>query len=132
MIEQRISNLLSTEEIFNTHKVPYEVQNFARRLTLQVKLWKETGKKLSFTLYINITYKKKIQVISRTFVHSCCFFVNTYITIVRTLLSLLRIPIFCHFGSTSFVLPIRPKNSILNRDRRVEDLEEIQNQTAIR
>ena len=37
-----------------------------------------------------------------------------------TLLSLLRIPIFCHFGSTSFVLPIRPKNSILNRDRRVQ------------
>ena len=37
-----------------------------------------------------------------------------------TLLSLLRIPIFCHFGSTSFVLPIRPKDSILNRDRRVD------------
>jgi hypothetical protein len=28
-----------------------------------------------------------------------------------TLLSLLRISIFCHFGSSSFVLPIRPKNS---------------------
>ena len=36
-----------------------------------------------------------------------------------TLLSLLRISIFCHFGSTSFVLPIQPKNSILNRDNRV-------------
>ena len=36
-----------------------------------------------------------------------------------TLLSLLRISIFCHFGSTSFVLPIRPKNSILNRVIRV-------------
>ena len=39
--------------------------------------------------------------------------------ITNTLLSLLRIPIFCHFGSTSFVLPIRPKDSIINRDRRV-------------
>ena len=39
---------------------------------------------------------------------------------VGNLLSLLRISIFYHFGSTSFVLPIRPKNSILNRVIRVE------------
>ena len=26
---------------------------------------------------------------------------------------------YSHFGSTSFVLPIQPKNSILNRDNRV-------------
>ena len=29
-----------------------------------------------------------------------------------TLISLLRISIFCHFGSTSFVLPIRPEYGI--------------------
>ena len=44
---------------------------------------------------------------------------NASTNVQCTLLSLLRIPIFCHFGSTSFVLPIRPKDSILNRDRRV-------------
>ena len=38
---------------------------------------------------------------------------------IGTLIPLLRISIFCHFGSTSFVLPIRPKNSILNRVIRV-------------
>jgi hypothetical protein len=27
-----------------------------------------------------------------------------------TLITLLRVPYLCHFGSTSFVLPIRPKN----------------------
>ena len=35
------------------------------------------------------------------------------------LITLLRKPIFCHFGSTSFVLPIRPKYGILNRVIRV-------------
>ena len=30
-----------------------------------------------------------------------------------TLITLLRIPYLCHFGSTSFVLPIQPKYSIL-------------------
>ena len=39
--------------------------------------------------------------------------------ILLTLITLQRVPYLCHFGSTSFVLPIRPKNSILNRDRRV-------------
>ena len=47
------------------------------------------------------------------------FWVMTF-GICTTLLSLLRIPIFCHFGSTSFVMPIRPKYGILNRDRRVK------------
>ena len=37
-----------------------------------------------------------------------------------TLIPLLRISIFCHFGSTSFVLPIRPKDGILNRGIRVQ------------
>ena len=32
---------------------------------------------------------------------------------LTTLIPLLRISIFCHFGSTSFVLPIRPKDGIL-------------------
>ena len=36
-----------------------------------------------------------------------------------TLIPLLRISIFCHFGSTCFVLPIRPKDGILNRGIRV-------------
>ena len=36
-----------------------------------------------------------------------------------TLIPLLRISIFCHFGSTSFVLPIQPKDGILNRGIRV-------------
>ena len=31
-----------------------------------------------------------------------------------TLITLLRIPYLCHFGSTSFLLPNRPKYSILN------------------
>ena len=35
--------------------------------------------------------------------------------LVSTLILLLRISIFCHFGSNSFVLPIRPKDGILNR-----------------
>ena len=30
-----------------------------------------------------------------------------------TLITLLRIPYLCHFGSTSFVLPIRPKNRVM-------------------
>ena len=36
-----------------------------------------------------------------------------------TLMSLLRISIFCRIGSTQLILPIRPKNSILNRVKRV-------------
>ena len=36
-----------------------------------------------------------------------------------TLITLLRIPYLCHFGSSSFVLPIRPKYGILNRVIRV-------------
>ena len=38
---------------------------------------------------------------------------------VITLITLLRIPYLCHFGSTSFVLPIWPKYCILNRVIRV-------------
>ena len=30
----------------------------------------------------------------------------------HTLITLLRVPNLCYFGSTSFVLPIRPKNCI--------------------
>ena len=41
------------------------------------------------------------------------------IKFLSTLIPLLRISIFCHFGSTSFVLPIRPKDGILNRGIRV-------------
>ena len=40
----------------------------------------------------------------------------------HTLIPLLRISIFCHFGSTSFVVPIRPKDGILNRGIRVNKL----------
>ena len=36
-----------------------------------------------------------------------------------TLMSLLRISIFCRIGSTQLILPIRPKNSIFNRVKRV-------------
>ena len=43
---------------------------------------------------------------------------GTYFKLL-TLIPLLRISIFCHFGRTSFVLPIRPKDGILNRDIRV-------------
>ena len=32
-----------------------------------------------------------------------------------TLITLLGVPYLCHFGSTSFVLPIRPKYGTLNR-----------------
>ena len=45
-------------------------------------------------------------------------FNNTYI-VIGTLITLLRILCLCHFGSTSFVLPIRPKYGILNRVIRV-------------
>ena len=44
---------------------------------------------------------------------------NLPLTFDCTLIPLLRISIFCHFGSTSFVLPIRPKDGILNRGIRV-------------
>ena len=30
-----------------------------------------------------------------------------------TLITLLRVPFLCHFGSTSFVLPIRPLNRVI-------------------
>ena len=36
-----------------------------------------------------------------------------------TLITLLRVQYLCHFGSTSFVLPIRPKYGTLNRVIRV-------------
>ena len=36
------------------------------------------------------------------------------ITSLATLITLLRIPYLCHFGSTSFVLPIWTKYGILN------------------
>ena len=36
-----------------------------------------------------------------------------------TLITLLRLPYLCHFGSTSFALPNRPKYGILNRVIRV-------------
>ena len=38
---------------------------------------------------------------------------------LSTLITLLRIPYLCHFGSTSFVLLIWPKYGILNRVIRV-------------
>ena len=38
---------------------------------------------------------------------------------IITLITLLRVPYLCHFGSTSFVLPIRPKYGTLNRVIRV-------------
>ena len=41
------------------------------------------------------------------------------LTFIGTLITLLRIPYLCHFGSTSFVLPIRPNYGILNRAIRV-------------
>ena len=41
------------------------------------------------------------------------------IVIFFGLITLLRIPYLCHFGSTSFVLQIRPKYGILNRNIRV-------------
>ena len=36
-----------------------------------------------------------------------------------TLITLLIVPYLCHFGSSSFVLPIQPKYDILNRVIRV-------------
>ena len=36
-----------------------------------------------------------------------------------TLIPLLRISIFCRIGSTELILPIRPKDGILNRGIRV-------------
>ena len=49
------------------------------------------------------------------------FYINDskFLVLISTLIPLLRISIFCHFGSTSFVLPIRPKDGILNRCIRV-------------
>ena len=38
----------------------------------------------------------------------------TYLNYLIALITLLRVPYVCHFGSTSFVLPIRPKYGILN------------------
>ena len=38
---------------------------------------------------------------------------------LRTLITLLRVPYLCHFDSTSFVLPIRPKYGTVNRVIRV-------------
>ena len=43
----------------------------------------------------------------------------TYVNINGTLITLLRVPYLCHFRSTSFVLPIRPKYHTLNRVIRV-------------
>ena len=48
------------------------------------------------------------------------FGMNTmFISKMPTLIPLLRISIFCHFGSASFVLPIRPKDGNFNRGIRV-------------
>ena len=49
------------------------------------------------------------------FIQSTVYFRSLH----TTLIPLLRISIFCHFGSTSFVLPIRPKYHTLNRVIRV-------------
>ena len=58
------------------------------KCSLQVKLWKDT-----FIYFIHYIIKKKIQVISKTFYHSCCFCVNILQLCVKKNLRLLGQPI---------------------------------------
>ena len=53
-----------------------------------------------------------------TYLYSTLYLFIIFLTL-DTLMSLLRISIFCRIGSTQLILPIRPKNSILNRVKRV-------------
>ena len=56
----------------------------------------------------------QLRIVEQFFLHK-----KVPVLMYHTLITLLRVPYLCHFGSTSFVLQIRPKYGTLNRVIRV-------------